>query len=81
MVLIRVGGSYLARKTCEHIENSQYASIEECMSVILKHLDKVDKNGIVQFYSLSNFMDLCNNQEIELEDYFITYVNIFKTTL
>ena len=54
------------RRDCENIENNGYAVNES---------DMVLPNDVLS-YTLSDFMDACNNQEIELESYWVTYIRI-----
>ena len=66
-----------ARKVCEQLENQQFASTTELREVLNLELetDEEDKNQ-PQFFSLSDFMDECNDQYINLENSFISYVNL-----
>ena len=56
------------RADAEHVENTTFNPTtfnEYC-----------NKMGDVLTYSLTDFMDACNNQEIELEGYWLSYVNV-----
>ena len=67
IVLIPVG-EHDRRKDAEGIENTTFNPTtfnEYC-----------NKMGDVLTYSLTDFMDACNNQEIELEGYWLSYVNV-----
>lgn len=58
------------RRDFEHIENQKIDSIEE--------FNKVFGEGFfhVTMYELTDFMDLCNNQEISLEGVWIGYIQL-----
>lgn len=59
---------YDRRSFAENIENNLY-DIHQLEKVIPKNVDIV---------TLSNFMDLCNNQMIDLEQYWISYIRYNK---
>jgi len=63
MVLVYPVDSY-DREDAENIENSLY-SIEELESVIPND---------VQMFTLTDFMDACNNEEFSLETSWISYI-------
>lgn len=52
------------RKTAEKIENCFFSEIE---------IENLQKEG-ASFFELTDFMDLCNNMEIDFNYYWITYV-------
>lgn len=58
------------RKRAEHIENTTYQNFEEF----------VKKGKCVQstVLGLSNFMDECNNQDINLENCWISYIHLIE---
>ena len=71
-----------ARKVCEHIQTNTYTAENPlgCCTMLRTELNKalditgeVDENPLM--FDLSDFMDECNNQEINMENYFMTYVN------
>ena len=52
------------RENAENIENTT-----------LTNLSDVDfTEGGVEVYTLTEFMEACNNQEIDLDEYWLTYV-------
>ena len=57
------------RKYVESIEDSKFTHDE-----FIEFLRVLGKGSLT--YSLSDFMDECNNQEIELEGFWLTYVNV-----
>jgi len=66
--------NFFDKKDAENIENNTYNADQ-----LLQILDMaIDKETTIGVYSLSDFMGLCNNQEINLEDYWITYINHIK---
>lgn len=81
IVLIPVEGNVNPRKTCELIENTTFEIGGSIHTMDSKVRDKVielindeeEDNGI-EVSEMSDFMDTCNNQEIELDEYFISYV-------
>ena len=70
IVLIRAGNIEFSRKFCEHIENTTYDDLNS-------FLNSVGCSSDISVYSLSEFMDLVNDQELDnLEGYFLTYITI-----
>lgn len=66
-----------ARKVCERIENMKFKSSNQIVIHLLAELD--GKNKGVLIYDISEFMDVVNNQELDiLTEYFISYVNVEK---
>lgn len=57
-----------ARKTCERIEGEYIEDFDNHHDI-----QEVPPNKY-EVYKLTDFMDLCNDQEIDLENYFITFV-------
>jgi hypothetical protein len=54
------------RQDAEFIQNNGYRREE---------LESVLPNDVLSF-SLNDFMDACNNQEINLEGYWVSYINV-----
>ncbi len=54
------------RKEIEYIEDSEY-TVEE--------LETVLSNNVLSL-TLTDFMDACNNQDIKLDYYWVTYISI-----
>tara|TARA_R110000868_G_scaffold410452_1_gene698518 strand:- start:599 stop:835 length:237 start_codon:yes stop_codon:yes gene_type:complete len=67
--------NYFERMEVENIENKTYNS-EQFIEIIDMAKEKETTIGV---YSLTDFMDLCNNQEVYLDGYWISYVNYIKT--
>jgi threonyl-tRNA synthetase len=65
-VLLYPVSSYDRRSDAELIENNAYT---------LEDLETLIPND-VSVYSLTDFMDLCNNQELNLEEYWVSYIRI-----
>lgn len=59
---------YDRKRFAENIENNVY-TIEELGTAIPNDIDIVN---------LSDFMDLCNNQVLDLEQYWISYIRVQK---
>jgi hypothetical protein len=68
-----------SRRVCEIIENQEFNSQEFLRDFLEKELglsqEDQDANHPV-FYTLSEFMDNCNDQYFDIEEYFISYVKI-----
>lgn len=62
-----------SRKICELIENMKFNKYMELRGFIGSQLNEGDLEDVL-FYSLSDFMDECNDQVIDLDNYFISYV-------
>jgi len=87
IVLIPTGISN-ARKICEQYENSQFnqvgaLNIKNSLTDTCKLLygddfnTSIDDEGIIheiEVETLTDFMDRCNDQELNLDEYFIGYV-------
>lgn len=68
-----------ARKVCENIQNNTYASSSELRDHLNKELEvdtKTEEHPM--FFDLNCFMDECNDQYLNVENYFISYVEIIK---
>jgi len=70
-----------ARKICELIENQEYKSMADLRIQLDKDLDidyDDEETDKPTFFSLTDFMDECNDQYLNVENYFISYVEIIK---
>ena len=65
-VLLYPIGNHDRRTDAEHIENNGYTLVE---------LETVLPND-VQVYTLSQFMDLCNDEEFNPDSYWVSYIRI-----
>jgi hypothetical protein len=83
IVLFEIEDNRNARKEAEHIENSQL-SIEYTgdgwdkitSHKVLNHLhDKLDIKSKIVVYSLTDFMDAFNDEYINADEYFTSYVH------
>lgn len=61
--------SYDRRKVAEAYENAVFETHDEARKVFGENA------GICE---LTTFMEMCNDQELNLEDYWITYITIKK---
>lgn len=61
--------SYDRKEFAEFLENSEHESIDTFVKTFCPEQD-------ILMYNLTDFMDACNNQEIDLNNYWVTYVNI-----
>jgi hypothetical protein len=68
-----------ARKVCEAIESRAFDDYKELRTHLDKELgvDYEDEDNPI-FFSLTDFMDECNDQYFNAESYFISYVKIIK---
>ena len=66
-VLIMKVADY-GRTDAEYIENSELTDAE---------LNEMYNKG-TGVYTLSDFMDLCNSQEFDIESYWVTYIRVKK---
>ncbi len=66
-----------AREVCELIEAQTFGSFSNLRNVLNSELILEDEDvNQPQFFSLTDFMDECNDQYIDLESVFISYVKI-----
>jgi hypothetical protein len=68
VVLIPVTDDFDGRELAEEMENQKQT---------LYWLEEVNKFLV---FTLSEFMDLCNDQELNLEDWWISYVQVDEKT-
>lgn len=73
VVLISVDEFTNGRKIAENIENQEFKTPDDVLSKI-----REEENGYVAIYPISDFMDACNDQEIELEGVWVSYVHVEK---
>ena len=81
VVLIPVEGSLEEpRNVCEFLEGTKYdiggsvqATSTDVLKEVLSEFDLNDSDGI-GVHSLSTFMDMFNNEELNPDDYFMSYV-------
>jgi hypothetical protein len=71
-----------ARKVCENIQTNTYTAEKQlgCCNLLRTELnqalgitDEVDECPM--FFDMNDFMDECNDQLINMENYFLSYVN------
>jgi hypothetical protein len=67
MIVLTAVGPFDGRKQMELIENASFT---------LDEAKKMSDDEFIQIYTLSDFIDACNNQEINLEEYWLSYINI-----
>lgn len=73
VVLIQVDDFPNGRKTAENIQSQNFKTTNDVLSKVREEGD-----GYVAIYPISDFMDACNNQEIELEGVWVSYVYVEK---
>lgn len=67
-----------SRKVCEQMENFEFDSLES-LGKHIKSAGLDGSSGDILVYTLSDFMDGVNNQELDvLTDTFISYVRVGK---
>lgn len=65
------------RQHAELIEAESFKNGKEVYELLQKDIDEeIIAGEDVLFYTLTDFMEACNNQELELELWWVTYVNI-----
>lgn len=88
LILFKIG-ELDARKICENIENTNLVinyngdGWDEITAHKVRNeiydslLSDVNENDLpqIEVETLSDFMDRCNDEELNLDDYFISYVN------
>lgn len=78
VVAIPVGYSQ-SRKVCNLIENEVFETPNDLRNVLNSELGvNEDDNNQPQFFTLTDFMEECNDQLFDFEGTFITYVNLKK---
>lgn len=66
-----------ARKVCGLIESQGFESYQELRDYLTELLEiKKDYDQQPQFFTLTDFMDECNDQLFDIEKNFISYVTI-----
>lgn len=83
IILIPLANFTGARKVCEDIENSffEVESKTNCETVsaynVKTEIDNIinDEEVQVEVYPITDFMDAFNNQEIDADNYFMSYVS------
>jgi hypothetical protein len=66
-----------ARKVCELIEAQTFGSFSDLRNVLELKLGVNDSDeNQPKFFSLTDFMDECNDQYLDLESVFISYVKV-----
>jgi hypothetical protein len=73
VVLISVSDFTDGRKIAERIENTLFNTCDDIRRTI-----KENENGLVSIYPISDFMDLCNNEEINLGEFWVSYAQVNK---
>jgi hypothetical protein len=73
VILISVDDFSNGRKIAENIENTLFNTPDD---ILRKVREKED--GFVAIYPITDFMDACNNQEIELEGVWVSYAQVVK---
>jgi hypothetical protein len=71
IILIPVTDKFDGRKHADRIENRE---------VPLKYVEE-NSYWRSMVFTLSEFMDLCNNQELNLDDWWVTYAKVYDTDL
>lgn len=63
------------RQHAELIENETFKDLNSVYRLLSKDRDDISRDDVL-FYRLTDFMDACNDQMLELELWWVTYVNI-----
>lgn len=70
-IIVLLGVGDFERKQAENIVNREFVHINELREDLF-----CDKGKNWFEFELTDFMDACNNQEIDLENYWVTYVKV-----
>jgi hypothetical protein len=73
VVLISVSDFTDGRKIAERIENTLFNTCDDIRRTI-----KENENGLVEIYPITEFMDSCNNEEINLGEFWVSYAQVNK---
>jgi hypothetical protein len=73
VVLISVSDFTDGRKIAEHIENTLFNTCDDIRRTV-----KENENGLVAIYPITDFMDACNNEEINLGEFWVSYAQVNK---
>lgn len=69
-----------SRKICELIENQNFESIQDLINYLESHLqpkeDDDEDGDTFGILELTDFMEECNSQVFNIENFFISYVTI-----
>lgn len=73
VILISVDDFTNGRKIAENIENMLFNTPDDILRKV-----REEEDGFVAIYPITDFMDACNNQEIELEGVWVSYARVNK---
>ena len=74
-VLLAVDCFSNGRKQAEDFEDAKFSSVAEILRTIIPDYEDSQLTPVI-VYELSDFMDEANTQEINFENYWVTFVNI-----
>lgn len=78
VVLISVDDFTDGRKIAESIQDQDFKDPNAVLLAVRENKHAYGEDGHVAIYPISDFMDACNNQEVELEGVWVSYVHIEK---
>jgi hypothetical protein len=76
MVLLSVDDFSDGRKVANHIEGSTYKNKDEALKDILSREVDLPSTAGVGISEPTDFMEFCNDQEINLEQFWVSYIFI-----
>ena len=76
VVLLSVDDFSDGRKVANHIQNNTYKSVTLALEDILKREEDLPETAGVGIYELNDFMEFCNDQTVNLELFWISYIFI-----
>lgn len=83
VVIVVIPVSYSnARKVCNLVEGQTFfsdSSLRDYINENLELVDELDDEDLPKFYSLTDFMEECNNEDFDYGCSFISYCNIDLT--
>ena len=71
VILISIDDFANGRKIAENIENILFNTCDD-----IRRKVKENENGLVAIYSITDFMDACNNEEINLGEFWVSYAKV-----
>lgn len=77
-IIVAISVDYVnPRKVCNLIENKVFETYNDLRNVLNSELE-VEENDVnqPQFFTMTEFMEECNDQYFDFEGTFISYVNL-----
>lgn len=80
-LIVTISVSYFnSRKICDLIESQNFDSTQDLINYLDAHLQPKDEDeqneDTFGIFSLTDFMEECNDQTFNIEEFFISYVTL-----